>query len=72
MVNFLLAMKVFISEQMLLDDYEVSVNCENLTCTIYSKCVVVVCVCMCVCGWNGMHVWMYVCICTSDLSKLYS
>ena len=50
-------MKVFIR---LLDDYEVSVNCENLTCTIYSKCDVVVCVCVCVGGWNGMYVWMYV------------
>ena len=52
-------MKVFISEQMLLDDYEVSVNCENLICTIYSKCDVCVCVCGCVCV-GGMYVWMYV------------
>ena len=55
-------MKVFISEQMLLDDYEVSVNCENLTCTIYSKCdVVVVVVCVCVCGWVEWDVCVDVC-----------
>ena len=64
-------MKVFIR---LLDDYEVSVNCENLTCTIYSKCDVVVCVCVGVCGWVEWDVCVDVCacICTSDLSKLYS
>ena len=65
-------MKVFIR---LLDDYEVSVNCENLTCTIYSKCDVVVCVCVCVCGWVEWDVCVDVCACictTSDLSKLYS
>ena len=56
-------MKVFISEQMLLDDYEVSVNCENLTCTIYSKCDVVVVVCVCVCVWVGGMGCMCGCMC---------
>ena len=51
-------MKVFIR---LLDDYEVSVNCENLTCTIYSKCDVVVCVCGCV--WVGGMGCMCGCMC---------